>query len=103
MDDIVLFKPLSANDMTFIVDKLVDQLNRRLLEQHMSVTVAQPVKEWIAEEAYAPEFGARPLKRFVQRHIETPVARLLLQNNLAEGAHIDITMKDGQLDLEIKK
>lgn len=103
MDDIVLFKPLSANDMTFIVDKLVDQLNRRLLDQHMSVSVAQPVKEWIAEEAYAPEFGARPLKRFVQRHIETPVARLLLQNNLAEGAHIDITMKEGQLDLEIKK
>ncbi|ULG72635.1 ATP-dependent chaperone ClpB [Macrococcus brunensis] len=102
MDDIVLFKPLSANDMTFIVDKFVDQLNRRLMNQHMSVTVDRSVKEWVAKEAYAPEFGARPLKRFVQRHIETPVARLLLQNSLAEGAHINITMKEGQLDLELQ-
>ncbi|TDL95448.1 ATP-dependent chaperone ClpB [Macrococcus brunensis] len=102
MDDIVLFKPLSANDMTFIVDKFVDQLNRRLMDQHMSVTVDRSVKEWVAKEAYAPEFGARPLKRFVQRHIETPVARLLLQNSLAEGAHINITMKEGQLDLELQ-
>ncbi|ULG74889.1 ATP-dependent chaperone ClpB [Macrococcus brunensis] len=102
MDDIVLFKTLSANDITFIVDKFVDQLNRRLMDQHMSVTVDRSVKEWVAKEAYAPEFGARPLKRFVQRHIETPVARLLLQNSLAEGAHINITMKEGQLDLELQ-
>ncbi|TDM03785.1 ATP-dependent chaperone ClpB [Macrococcus carouselicus] len=101
MDDIVLFKPLSADDMTYIVDKIVDQLNRRLMDQHMSVTVDQSVKEWVAEEAYEPEFGARPLKRFVQRHIETPLARLLLRNNLEEGAEIHVTMTDGKVDMKL--
>ncbi len=102
MDDIVLFKPLSANDMTYIVDKIIDQLNVRLKDQHMSVEVADDVKQWVAEEAYEPQFGARPLKRFVQRQIETPLARLLIQNDLAEGAKVVVTMDNGQPKLVIE-
>ncbi|GGA98949.1 ATP-dependent chaperone ClpB [Macrococcus hajekii] len=102
MDDIVLFKPLSADDMTYIVDKIVDQLNRRLMDQHMTVIVDDAVKKWVAEEAYQPEFGARPLKRFVQRHIETPVARLLLQNDMAEGTKVHVSLVEGQLDITLE-
>ena len=71
MDDIVLFKPLSVNDMSMIVDKILTQLNMRLLDQHISIEVTEEAKNGWSEEAYEPQFGARPLKRFVQRQIET--------------------------------
>ncbi len=68
----------------------------------MSVEVADDVKQWVAEEAYEPQFGARPLKRFVQRQIETPLARLLIQNDMAEGAKVVVTMDNGQPKLVIE-
>ena len=74
MDDIVLFKPLSINDMSMIVDKILTQLNIRLMDQRISIEVSDEAKKWLGEEAYEPQFGARPLKRFVQRQIETPLA-----------------------------
>lgn len=103
MDDIVLFKPLSANDMTHIVDKIINQLNGRLMNQHMSIEVDDAVKQWVATESYEPQFGARPMKRFVQRHIETPVARLLIANDLEEEMHIHVSLQDGAPHFEIKK
>ncbi|WP_059748406.1 ATP-dependent chaperone ClpB, partial [Staphylococcus haemolyticus] len=65
MDDIVLFKPLSINDMSMIVDKILTQLNIRLMDQRISIEVSDDAKKWLGEEAYEPQFGARPLKRFV--------------------------------------
>ena len=80
MDDIVLFKPLSVNDMSMIVDKILTQLNMRLLDQHISIEVTEEAKNgW--SEAYEPQFGARPLKRFVQRQIETPIARMMIKKS----------------------
>ncbi|UTH14440.1 ATP-dependent chaperone ClpB [Macrococcus equipercicus] len=102
MDDIILFRPLSANDMTYIVDKIIAQLNRRLNDQHMSIEVTDEVKQWVAKEAYEPQFGARPLKRFVQRQIETPLARLLIQHDLEEGARVVVTMENGRPKLELQ-
>ena len=77
MDDIVLFKPLSINDM--IVDKILTQLNIRLMDRRISIEVSDEAKKWLGEEAYEPQFGARPLKRFVQRQIETPLARMMIK------------------------
>ncbi len=78
MDDIVLFKPLSIDDMSMIVDKRLTQLNIRLLEQRISIEVSDDAKAWLGQEAYEPQYGARPLKRFVQRQIETPLARMMI-------------------------
>ena len=75
MDDIVLFKPLTVNDMSLIVDKILTHLNIRLMEQRISIEVSDAAKQWLGEEAYEPQFGARPLKRFVQRQIETPLQK----------------------------
>ncbi|TDM12503.1 ATP-dependent chaperone ClpB [Macrococcus lamae] len=102
IDDIILFKPLSANDMTYIVDKIVAQLNMRLADQHMSIEVADEVKQWVAQEAYEPQYGARPLRRFVQREIETSLARLLIQNDLKEGAKVIVTLENGQPKLVLE-
>ena len=95
MDDIVMFSPLTEADMTGIVDKLVSELNERLNDQHMSIDITDDAKKYIAKEAYEPEFGARPLKRFIQREIETPLAHKMIESNLEEGLHVNIDVKDG--------
>ncbi len=103
MDDIVLFKPLSVKDMSFIVDHIVTNLNIRLVDQHIKINVDQDVKEWIAQEAYEPQFGARPLKRFVQRQIETPLARLMIGQELKEGTNVDVQLVDGEVKFEVNE
>lgn len=100
MDDIVLFKPLSINDMSLIVDKILTQLNIRLMEQRISIDVSDKAKAWLGEEAYEPQFGARPLKRFVQRQIETPLARKMIRENLPEGTVIKIDLSGDGLTFE---
>lgn len=100
MDDIVMFSPLSRANMTMIVDKLVVELNRRLEGQHMSVEVTDEAKKWIADEAYEPQFGARPLKRFIQRYIETPLARKMIESDLVEGQNFKVDYADGEVRFE---
>ncbi|WP_436860986.1 ATP-dependent chaperone ClpB [Staphylococcus caeli] len=103
MDDIVLFKPLTINDMSHIVDKILTELNIRLMGQRISINVSDQAKAWLGEEAYEPQFGARPLKRFVQRQIETPLARKMIKENLPEGTTIDIDLTDDGLTFETLK
>ena len=102
MDDIVMFSPLSQSNMTMIVDKLIQELNARLVSQHMDITVSDSVKEWIAREAYEPQFGARPLKRFIQRYIETPLAKKLIEKDLQEGLHVEIDYVNDELTFNFK-
>ena len=102
MDDIVLFSQLTRSNMTLIVDKLIVELNRRLSSQHMKVEVSDSVKKWIADEAYEPQFGARPLKRFIQRNIETPLARKMIEKDLTEGLDMRVDFVDGELKFEVE-
>lgn len=97
MDDIVLFKPLTISDMSSIVDKILTELNIRLMAQRISINVLDEAKAWLGEEAYEPQFGARPLKRFVQRQIETPLARKMIRENLPEDTTIDIDLSEDGL------
>ncbi len=103
MDDIVLFKPLSVKDMSFIVDHIITNLNIRLTDQHIKINVDQDVKEWIAKEAYEPQFGARPLKRFVQRQIETPLARLMIGKELKEGTQVNVHLENEEVKFEVNE
>ena len=101
MDDIVMFSPLSKNNMKMITDKLINDLNRRLMDQHMTVEVTEAVKDWISDEAYEPQFGARPLKRFIQRHIETPLAKELIARDMEDGLKIRVDYRDGELKFDM--
>ena len=103
MDDIVFFKPLSVKDMSFIVDHIITNLNIRLTDQHIKINVDQDVKEWIAKEAYEPQFGARPLKRFVQRQIETPLARLMIGKELKEGTQVNVHLENEEVKFEVNE
>ncbi len=104
MDDIVLFKPLSINDMSMIVDKILTQLNIRLMDQRISIDVSDDAKKWLGEEAYEPQFGARPLKRFVQRQIETLLARMMIKESMPEGTVVKVDINDDhELTFDVQK
>ncbi|MGE7761066.1 ATP-dependent chaperone ClpB [Peribacillus sp. NPDC097895] len=92
VDDIVLFKPLTKQEIVEIVEKMVQQLQVRLTEQNIILNVTEAAKEFIAEQGYDPVYGARPLKRFIQKHLETKIARKIIAGTkgLKEGITIDI-------------
>jgi ATP-dependent Clp protease ATP-binding subunit ClpB len=97
IDETVLFKPLTLEEIGQIVDLLLADLNRRLAERRVTVTLDAKAKEWAAEKGYDPVFGARPLKRFLQKQIETRLARALISGEIAEGRDVKFTVVDGAL------
>lgn len=101
MDDIVLFKPLSVDDMQMIVDKVLRNLNMRLTDQRITLEISDAAKKWMGETAYEPQFGARPLKRFVQRHVETPLARMMIKENLPEGTRVYGDVENGEITFKV--
>ncbi|MGV3223659.1 ATP-dependent chaperone ClpB [Staphylococcus hyicus] len=101
MDDIVLFKPLSVDDMQMIVDKVLRNLNMRLTDQRITLEISDAAKKWMGETAYEPQFGARPLKRFVQRHVETPLARMMIKENLPEGTKAYGDVENGEITFKV--
>jgi len=97
IDEIIFFKPLTLDEIEKIVDLLLADLNRRLADRRVTVALDAKAKEWAAEKGYDPVFGARPLKRFLQRNIETRLARALIGGEVAEGREVKFTIKDDQL------
>jgi len=97
IDETILFKPLTLEEITTIVDLLLADLNKRLAERRVTVALDTKAKEWAAEKGYDPVFGARPLKRFLQRNIETKLARALISGEITEGREVKFTVKDDQL------
>ncbi|MCM3676983.1 ATP-dependent chaperone ClpB [Peribacillus simplex] len=91
VDDIVLFKPLTKQEIVEIVDKMVHQLQVRLIEQNIVLNVTEAAKEFIADQGYDPVYGARPLKRFIQKHLETKIARKIIAGTVEvkEGITVD--------------
>jgi ATP-dependent Clp protease ATP-binding subunit ClpB len=97
VDETILFKPLTLDEITLIVDLLLADLNKRLAERRVTVTLDKKAKEWAAEKGYDPVFGARPLKRFLQRQIETKLARALIAGTVAEGSEVKFAVKGDEL------
>jgi ATP-dependent Clp protease ATP-binding subunit ClpB len=97
VDDIVLFRPLTLAELKRIVDLQVKLLRVRLAERNIELEFTEAAKEYIAREGYDPVYGARPLKRFLQRHVETPLSRKLIAGEIKDGSHIKVDLKRGQL------
>ncbi len=100
IDETILFKPLTLDEITTIVDLLLVDLNKRLADRRVTVKLDPAAKVWAAEKGYDPVFGARPLKRFLQRQIETKLARALISGEVAEDTTVTFRVRDGQLALE---
>jgi ATP-dependent Clp protease ATP-binding subunit ClpB len=97
IDETILFKPLTLEEITSIVDLLLADLNKRLADRRVTVVLDKKAKDWAAEKGYDPVFGARPLKRFLQRHIETQLARGLIAGEVEEGSTVNFVVKDDGL------
>lgn len=96
VDDTVLFTPLSLNEIEVIVGKLLRELENRLAERQIKISLSDEAKSYIAKEGFDPIYGARPLKRFIQRNIETLVAKKIIAGEINDGSTIQIEIENGK-------
>ncbi|WP_442899717.1 ATP-dependent chaperone ClpB [Geobacillus sp. JS12] len=97
IDDIVLFKPLSMNEVKGIVEKFARELSARLADRHIELVLTEAAKQYIAEAGFDPVYGARPLKRFMQKQIETPLAKELIAGRVKDYSTVTVDAENGRL------
>ncbi len=102
LDETILFKPLTKADIYGIIDLLVKDVNRRLADREIQITLTECAKNHIVDGGYDPAYGARPLKRYLQKHVETLAAKLMLQGEVHAESTIVIDVSDGKLTAGIK-
>ena len=97
LDEIVFYKPLTKDNITRIVDLQIAALNRRLADQQLSCTVSDEAKQLIIDASYDPQYGARPLRRYIQHTVETLIAKKIIQGDIQTGATLRVEAENGQL------
>ena len=97
IDDTILFTPLSLENVKGIVAKIIAQLSKRLEDQEIYLTIDEEAQTWIAEQAYEPAYGARPLRRFITREVETPLAKEIIAGRVMPKTKVTITLLDNRL------
>lgn len=97
LDEMIMFRPLTKENIYDIIDLLVADVNKRLADKELSIELTEAAKNQIVEGGYDPNYGARPLKRYLQKHVETLAAKLMLQGDIGAGEKIIIDSKDGIL------
>lgn len=102
LDETILFKPLTKSNISGIIKLLVSDLNKRLADRELSIEVADEAAGFIVEQAYDPVYGARPLKRYLQKYVETLTAKLILSDQVRAGDAIEIIMENGVLAARVK-
>ena len=102
LDEIILFKPLVQKDMERIADLVLKDINKRLQDKRLHIEIAKDALDFILENAYEPGFGARPLKRYMQKHVETLAAKCILEDKVKEGDKIEIILENGELKAEVR-
>ncbi len=95
LDETILFKPLTKDNISHIVDLMVADVNRRLAEKELKVELTAAAKAYVTENGYDPAYGARPLRRYLQKHVETLAARIILEGNVSVGQTIVIDTDEG--------
>lgn len=101
IDETILFKPLVLNDIKKIVVKLIQELQERLNEQQIEISITEEAKEFIAVHGFDPIFGARPLKRFIQRNLETKVAREIIAGKIQDHSNVLVSVQNGEMMLAV--
>ena len=97
LDEIIMFKPLTKGNIGGIINLIIDDLNRRLADKELTIELTDEAKHYIIENGYDPVYGARPLKRYIQKYVETLAAKLILAGDLDSGDTIVIDVENGQL------
>ena len=97
LDEIIMFKPLTRDNIGGIVDLIVANLNERLADKDLHLVLTDEAKKFVADNGYDPVYGARPLKRYLQKNVETLVAKIILQGDVNMGDTITVDAKDGKM------
>ncbi len=103
LDETILFKPLTKDNIGGIIKLIIADLNKRLADRELTVELSDAAEHFIIEEAYDPVYGARPLKRYIQKYVETLSAKLILEDKVDQGDIIYIDVDDGHLTASVKK
>lgn len=103
LDEIIMFKPLTKDNIGHIITLLMADLNKRLVDKEITVELTDTAKQFITDNGYDPVYGARPLKRYLQKHVETLAAKLILADGVRAGDTILIDVKDGKLSASAVK
>jgi ATP-dependent Clp protease ATP-binding subunit ClpB len=99
VDDVVLFKPLTLPEIERVVDLLTDDLRHRLADRRLQLRLTEAARRHIAAAGFDPVYGARPLRRFLQRELETRIGRALLRGEVSDGSNLTVDLADGQLTI----
>ena len=102
LDETILFKPLTKSDIGNIIHLLIEDINKRLSDREISIEMTSAAEEYVVEEGYDPIYGARPLKRFVQKHVETLVAKLILSDKIKAKDRIIVDLDEAKEGLVVK-
>jgi ATP-dependent Clp protease ATP-binding subunit ClpB len=100
LDETVLFKPLQKEELMSILDLMLRSIEDRLSEKQVTMALTDEAKELLLREGYDPAFGARPLRRYLQRTLETLLARAIISGEVQDGDHVTIEVKEGSLSLQ---
>ncbi len=100
IDEIVMFRPLSRVDLVRIIDLQLQDIRRRLVSRNIDLDVTDAAKEYIADSSYSPEYGARPVKRFLQKELETELGRLIIKDIIHEGSIVIVDTQQGSLTIK---
>ena len=103
LDETVLFKPLSLDEITSIVALLITETNERLKERRIKIELSISAQKWIGKQGYDPVYGARPLKRFLQKQVENRIARAIIGGEVEDGSIIAFDLETEELEMTIKK
>ena len=103
VDEVVLFKPLLPEQIKQIIELLLESLRGRLAERKITLELSDAAKDFIAREAYDPVYGARPLLRYLQRNLETPLAKAIIAEKITDGQMVKIDCQDGKLLVDADK
>ena len=103
LDEIIMFKPLTKDNIAHITELMVADINRRLADRQLKIKLTDAARDYVTEHGYDPQFGARPLRRFIQKNVETLVARIILEDKVEEGDTITLDLKGDRLDAEIHR
>ena len=98
LDEIIMFKPLTKDNISAIINLMLDDVNRRLEEKEIKIRLTDAARDYVIENGYEPSYGARPLKRFLTKHVETLAAKLILSGEVNEEDIIEIDCQDGKLE-----
>ncbi|NLK73140.1 MAG: hypothetical protein GX285_09005, partial [Clostridiales bacterium] len=97
IDEIVMFKPLTESEIIKIIEIALKNIEKRLAEKNMTLGLTDKAKKFIAKESYSPVYGARPVKRFLQKNLETAIATDIIKGKIKENSHVLVDEKDGKL------